>query len=75
MTKSISIEVTEIHCSNCENTIKTALSRLEGVRVVTPNASDNKVHVTYDEEQVDESRLRTKLTELGYEPLNSENRK
>lgn len=69
MTKSTSIEVREIHCSSCENTIKTALETVEGVRLVLANSADNRVKVTFEEEKVSESVLREKLAEIGYEPI------
>lgn len=68
---STTIKVKEIHCSSCENTIRTALARLDGVRAVRPEHARNDVRVTYDEAQVDEARLRQALVELGYEPVSS----
>ena len=63
------IAVREIHCASCENTIRTALELLEGVRTVKPDQARNDVRVSYDETQVDESRLRQVLAEVGYEPV------
>lgn len=64
----VTIAVEEIHCAGCENTIRTSLSRLDGVRAVHPNRARNDVRIHYDEVKVDEARLRRTLSEVGYEP-------
>lgn len=66
---STTIAVKEIHCAGCENTIRTALGRLEGVQAVKPDQARNDVRVSYDETKVDEARLRQVLAEVGYEPV------
>lgn len=66
---SATIEVKEIHCASCENTIRMALSRLDGVRVVRPDRARNDVKVSYDEAKVDDARLRQTLAEVGYDPV------
>jgi copper chaperone CopZ len=62
-------KVNEIHCASCENTIRTAMSRLPGVGVVLPSAERNDVKVSFDDTQVDEDRLRAVLAEVGFEPV------
>jgi len=62
-------KVNEIHCASCENTIRTALSRLPGVAVVLPSAERNDVKVSFDDSQVAEEQLRTALGEVGFEPV------
>lgn len=66
---STTIAVKEIHCASCENTIRMALSRLDGVRAVKPDAASNEVRVSYDEAKVDEAGLRRALAEVGYDPV------
>ena len=61
--------VDEIHCASCENTIKTALSRLAGVSLVVPSAETNDVRVNFDDTKVTEDELRTRLAEVGFEPV------
>ncbi len=63
------LKVNEIHCASCENTIRTALSRLPGVAVVLPSAERNDVKVSFDDSQVAEEQLRTALVEVGFEPV------
>ena len=62
-------KVNEIHCANCENTIRTALSRLPGVAVVVPSAERNDVKVSFDDTKVAEEQLRAALGEAGFEPV------
>jgi copper chaperone CopZ len=60
--------VAEIHCASCENTIRTALSRLPGVGVVVPSSASNDVKVSFDDTKVTEEQLRARLAEVGFEP-------
>ena len=60
--------VAEIHCANCENTIRTALSRLPGVAVVVPSSATNDVKVSFDDTKVSEAELRARLEEVGFAP-------
>jgi copper chaperone CopZ len=62
-------KVDDIHCASCENTIRTALSRLPGVAVVVPSAERNDVKVSFDDSKVVEEQLRAVLGEVGFEPL------
>ena len=62
-------KVAEIHCANCENTIKTALTKLPGVAVVVPSSSTNDVKVSFDETKTSEQQLRERLDEVGFAPV------
>jgi copper chaperone len=62
-------KVDDIHCASCENTIRTALSRLPGVAVVVPSAERNDVKVSFDDTTVAEEQLRAVLGDVGFEPL------
>jgi copper chaperone CopZ len=61
--------VGEIHCDGCENTIRTSLSRLAGVRDVRPDQATNTVKVRFDPEQLDADQIAAHLDELGYPPV------
>jgi len=62
-------KVDDIHCGSCENTIRTALSRLEGVAMVVPSAERNDVKVSFDDTRIAEERLRATLEEVGFAPV------
>jgi len=62
-------KVSDIHCASCENTIRTALSRLDGVSVVLPSAERNDVRVSFDDTKVGEDVLRTTLEGVGFPPV------
>ncbi len=61
--------VAEIHCANCEHTIRTALSRVAGVNLVVPSAETNEVKVSFDDTKVTEDELRARLGAAGFEPV------
>lgn len=61
--------VAEIHCANCENTIRTALTRLPGVSVVVPSSATNDVKVSFDPATITEEQIRARLDEVGYPPV------
>jgi copper chaperone CopZ len=62
-------KVSQIHCANCENTIRTALSRLPGVALVAPSAERSDVKISFDDTTVGEDELRAALEEAGFEPV------
>lgn len=68
---AVTITVREIHCEGCENTIRTALSRIEGVRIVQPDHRTSQVKIAYDEARTDENSLRGTLAGLGFDPVPS----
>jgi len=69
MSRTTTIRVNEIHCTSCENTIRTALSRLPGVASVDPKQETNEVRIQFNPVQVGDEQLRAKLSEIGYEPV------
>ena len=69
MKTSATIRVIEIHCAACENTIRSALSKLPGIRSVTPDHQSNEVHVEYEGRKVDEHRIRQELADIGFDPV------
>lgn len=69
MARTTTITVGEIHCESCENTIRTALSALDGVIQVAPSAKTNQVKVSFDEQAISEDDLKERLSEVGYEPV------
>ena len=49
---TVAIKVREIHCESCADTIRAALSQLEGVREVRPSHQSSQVQVLFDEARV-----------------------
>jgi copper chaperone CopZ len=61
-----SFQVQDIHCGACEDAIRKSLARLNGVRVIEPDAATNRVEVVYDESQTDEAAIGERLASAGY---------
>lgn len=58
--------VEDIHCSGCENAIRKALTRLDGVRDVAPDSVTNQVTVRYDQSQTGAEQIAERLATAGY---------
>ena len=60
------LNVPDISCEHCENTITQALSPLEGVRNVGVDIPKRQVRVDYDDTLVNVQRFREVLAEEEY---------
>lgn len=60
--------VADIHCGGCEQTIRTLVGDVAGVQQVDPDHRTNRVVVTYDESQLDDSAIREALANTGFTP-------
>lgn len=60
------MNVPDISCEHCQNTITSALTPVHGVRAVNVDISIKAVAVEYDETLVDVSRLKDVLAEEEY---------
>ena len=58
--------VEDIHCEACEAAIRKGLGRLDGVRVVEPEAAKNQVTVVFDESALNEDAVAERLGDIGY---------
>ena len=58
--------VEDIHCGACEAAIRKGLGRLDGVRVVEPEAAKNLVTVVFDESALNEDAVAERLGDIGY---------
>jgi Cu+-exporting ATPase len=63
---SSTFTVEEIHCGACETAIRKALTRLDGVRDVSPDAASNRVSVVFDESQTTDEKISERLAAAGY---------
>ncbi len=61
-----SFQVQEIHCGACEAAIRKSLSRLDGVRIVEPDAATNRVEVVYDDAATGPDAIAERLATAGY---------
>jgi copper chaperone len=60
------LNVPDISCEHCQNTITKALSPLDGVRDVNVDIPNKRVAVDYDESKVSVDRLTEILAEEEY---------
>lgn len=60
------LTVTGMTCGGCENAVKRAVTRLDGVANVTASHSDNRVVVDYDASKVDRARVADAIAKAGY---------
>ena len=56
-----------MHCAACAQTIQKALSKLEGVRKAQVNFATETAYVDYDDDQIDEEKLKEVIRNTGYD--------
>ncbi len=66
--KEITLKVDGMMCSGCENRVQNALKTIGGVKEVKASHEEKKVVVTLKQE-VEESVIKEKITDLGYEVI------
>lgn len=64
--QQITLPITGMTCANCSATIERNLKRLPGVSAAVVNFASEKASVTYDPGQVDQERMRSLISDLGY---------
>ena len=65
-------ETIQIHgmtCAACVRRVERGLESLEGVKSASVNLATEKARVEYDSDLVDNSAMKTKIKELGYQVL------
>lgn len=60
------LSVPDISCAHCEKTITQTLAPQTGVKSVRVDIPGKKVHLDYDEAQIDLARISKLLDEEGY---------
>lgn len=63
------VALREIHCASCEHVITTALSRLPGVRNVSPSSATDEVKSATTRRRSPRSTCGARLAEIGYDPV------
>ncbi len=60
------LKVPKIHCGGCVNTVTTAVKKLPGVTSVEASDLTKEVKIEFDPTTVDEARIRSTLSSVGY---------
>jgi copper chaperone len=60
------LTVTGMTCGGCENAVKRAVSRLDGVTQVTASHQDNQVVVDYDAARATRAAIADAISKAGY---------
>jgi copper ion binding protein len=64
--ETVTLHVTGMTCGGCENAVKRAVGRLEGVIDVTASHAEQKVGVTFDPARVTPDQITQKIAAAGY---------
>ena len=67
MPETLQMTVTGMTCGGCENAVKRALGRIDGVEEVTASHASSQVGVTFDPGKVTPTVLRDTIEALGYQ--------
>lgn len=69
--KTITLNIENLKCGGCENTVNKALEKLPNIKDITTNAASGEVTFSYKSEE-DLQTVINRLNELGY-PADPEN--
>lgn len=58
-----------MHCGGCENAVRTALQRTEGVIRATADHRRDEVKLRFDPERLSEEQIRERIRVAGFEPV------
>ena len=64
--ETVTLRVTGMTCGGCENAVKRALGRLEGVNAVTASHVEEKVGVSFDPATVTPDEITARISAIGY---------
>jgi copper ion binding protein len=64
--EQLTLHVTGMTCGGCENAVKRALARIEGVVNVSASHTENRVVVEYDAAKIDRTRIADAINKAGY---------
>ena len=70
--KNTTIQVQNLKCGGCANTILTHLSKVEGISDVSVNNDTDEVSFNYNSEEEFDA-VKTKLSDLGYPMVGEQN--
>lgn len=67
MTTNTTLNVPDISCGHCKESIETAVSQMAGVESVTVAIEPRTVSLTYDQGSTDLETIKAAIEGLGYE--------
>jgi copper chaperone CopZ len=65
----LTLQIANMHCDHCLDTIKQAVSGLQGVEEVRGNPEQHIVTVTFREGMVEPDGIREAIIERGFKPI------
>jgi copper chaperone CopZ len=63
---TLTLHVTGMTCGGCENSVKRALARLDGVSEVTASHVEQRVTVALDPARVSADQVRERIAAIGF---------
>lgn len=61
------LDVRGMTCEGCENAVRNALTRLDGVIKVEPDHAADRVALRFDEDRVSEDQIKERIKLAGYD--------
>lgn len=68
--KKVSIQLEELTCPSCIKKIETAIGNINGIIEVNVLFNSSKVKATFNEQLVNEDKIRNTISNLGYKVIN-----
>jgi len=65
--RNTQIKISGMHCAACAQAIQKALSKAEGVKKARVNFATETAYVEYDDEHIDEEKLKEVIRNTGYD--------
>lgn len=66
MMQTLTLKVTGMTCGGCENAVKRALGRLDGVGDVTASHAEERVTVAFDPAKISSDVIKARIAAIGY---------
>jgi copper chaperone CopZ len=70
-TEYVEFKCDNMHCASCEETITTALKKLDGIKEVTANAKSKIVKVKFINNIINKKDIEKTINETGYDTQDS----
>jgi mercuric transport protein len=65
-TKTVTIRISGMKCGNCSSSVAKALKATAGVKEVEVSSAKGEALITYDDEKVNEAKLREVINGTGF---------